>query len=945
MIEQKPSQSYTQQRVPETKPAQKYVYLFSEGNGKDKKLLGGKGAGLCEMTQIGLPVPPGFVITTETCLEYFGNGFRFPDGLIDQVQAAMAEVEKAMSLGFGSPDNPLLVSVRSGAAISMPGMMDTVLNLGINDCTIEGLIKRSGDERFGWDSYRRFISLFGNIVLNIGDEEFHLALEKLKEDHKITDDLDLTTQDMQELVNTYKHIIQEKTGKPLPQDPYQQLYMAIEAVFASWNGKRAIDYRREFKITPKMANGTAANVQTMVYGNMGENSATGVAFTRDPGTGENVLFGDYLQKAQGEDVVAGIRTPHPISEMRQTMPEMYTQLSKVRETLEHHFHEPQDMEFTIQEGKLYMLQTRSAKMNAAASMKTSVDMVNEGLLTKEDAILRLNPSQLTQLMYCQIDPNNTVTPVATGLGASPGAASGEVVFDADEAERQAKAGKKVILVREQTKPEDIHGFFAAQGILTSVGGKTSHAAVVARGMGKPCVSGAGDIKINHFDKTAAVGGNKLVQASVITIDGTSGKVWLGEIPMVEPEMSENMATILDWADEFRRLGVRANADTPVDTEKALSFGAEGVGLCRTERMFNAADRIGLFQDMILADTAEERFEALRRLLPLQEKDFVDILRAMQGNPVTIRLLDPPLHEFLPSEEEIEREIAKLEKCQESLGNVCNIPELLRDIDPSLEPVLTEDEHMLKNLAELQSFQLNRKMGTLQKIRTLREVNPMLGHRGVRLGITYPEIYEMQIEAILLAAGQLIKETVPVKVEIMIPQVCTSQELNRVYGMIRRVERRVEDRLGIKIPYSVGTMIEVVRACMRAGRLAETATFFSFGTNDLTQATFSFSREDAENKFLPFYNEHKILQDNPFEILDVKGVGRLMAIAVEWGRKTRPDLKVGICGEHGGEPSSVEFCHRINLDYVSCSPYRVPVARLAAAQASIKENKGMIKPFK
>jgi pyruvate,orthophosphate dikinase len=944
LIEQNPSQSYAQQRKPEAKQAQKHVYLFQEGNGKDKKLLGGKGAGLCEMTQIGLPVPPGFVITTQTCLEYFDHGFRFPDGLIDEVQAAMAEVEKAMNLGFGNQDNPLLVSVRSGAAISMPGMMDTVLNLGINDCTVQGLIKRSGDERFGWDSYRRFISLFGNIVLNIGDKEFHLAMEKLKEDRKVTQDLDLTSQDMQELVSVFKHIVEEHTGKPLPQDPYQQLFMAIEAVFSSWNGKRAVDYRREFKITPKIANGTACNVQTMVFGNMGDNSATGVAFTRDPGTGENVLFGDYLDKAQGEDIVAGIRTPEPIFQMRDTMPEMYAELSRVRQTLEQHFREVQDMEFTIQEGKLYMLQTRTAKMNAAASMKTSVDMVNECLLSKEDALLRLNPGSLTQLMYCQIDPKNTVAPIATGLGASPGAASGEVVFDADEAERQAKAGKKVILVREQTKPEDIHGFFAAQGILTSVGGKTSHAAVVARGMGKPCVSGAADIKINHFEKTASVGANKLLQGSMITIDGTSGKVWLGEIPMVEPEISENMTTVLNWADEFRRLGVRANADTPQDAEHALKFGAEGIGLCRTERMFNAADRIGLFQNMVLADKVEERLEALRRLLPLQEKDFVEILRAMEGNPVTIRLLDPPLHEFLPSEEAIQREITTLEKCQDALGNVCKLPEILRGIDPSLEPVLTENEHMLSNLAELQSNELKKKMEELQKIRTLREVNPMLGHRGVRLGITYPEIYEMQIEAILLATGRLIKETVPVKVEIMIPQVCTSQELNRVYAMIRRVERRVTDRLGIKIPYAVGTMIEVVRACMRAGRLAETATFFSFGTNDLTQATFSFSREDAENKFLPFYNEHKILQDNPFEILDVKGVGRLMAIAVEWGRKTRPDLKVGICGEHGGEPSSVEFCHRINLDYVSCSPYRVPVARLAAAQASIKEKRGIIKPF-
>jgi pyruvate,orthophosphate dikinase len=808
-----------------------------------------------------------------------------------------------------------------------------------------GLIERSGDERFGWDSYRRFLSLFGSIVLNVSDERFHLVMERLKEDRGVTQDLELTAEDLQELVRTYKHIIEEESGKPVPQDTYQQLFLAIEAVFASWNGKRAIDYRREFKITPKIANGTACNIQAMVFGNLGAKSATGVAFTRDPGTGENVLFGDYLEKAQGEDIVAGIRTPKPIAEMKQRFPKNYDDLQRVRRKLEEHFHEVQDMEFTIQEGRLYMLQTRNAKMNGAANMKTSVDMVNEGLLTKEDALLRLNPSQLTQLMYSQIDPKNTVTAVATGLGASPGAASGEVVFDADEAERQAKAGKKVILVREQTKPEDIHGFFAAQGILTSVGGKTSHAAVVARGMGKPCVSGVGAIKINQFDRTATVGANRLVQGSVITIDGTSGKVWLGEIPMVEPEISENMNTVLEWADEFRRLGVRANADTPADAKRALYFGAEGVGLCRTERMFNAADRIELFQNMILADSPKERAEALRLLLPLQKQDFKDILLAMEGYPVTIRLLDPPLHEFLPSEEAIEREILTLEKCQEALSHICKLPDVLLGLDPSLAPELTEDEHILSNLAELQSRQLKKKMETLQKIRTLREVNPMLGHRGVRLGITYPEIYEMQIEAVLMAAGELIKKNVPVKVEIMIPQVCTSQELNRVHSMIRRVERRVKERLHFNVAYSVGTMIEVVRACMRAGKLAEVAEFFSFGTNDLTQATFSFSREDAENKFLPFYNEHKILQDNPFEILDVKGVGRLMAIATEWGRRTRPDIKIGICGEHGGEPSSIEFCHRIDLDYVSCSPYRVPVARLAAAQASIREDRGIIKPFK
>lgn len=943
MVEQS-SQSYNQQQAIQAREARKYVYLFREGNGKDKKLLGGKGAGLCEMTQIGLPVPPGFVISTEACLEYFESGFKFPEGLTEQVRTAVAEVEKAMNLGFGAPINPLLVSVRSGAAISMPGMMDTILNLGINDNTLHGLIERSGNERFGWDSYRRFISLFGSIVLEINDEQFHLAMERLKEDRKIAADTELTVEDLKDLVNIFKKIIIDNTGKSIPQDVYQQLFMAIEAVFASWNGKRAIDYRKEFKITPKIANGTACNIQTMVFGNMGGNSATGVAFTRDPGTGENALFGDYLDRAQGEDIVAGIRTPKPIAEMRNAMPDMYRELLKVRETLEQHFKEAQDMEFTIEEGTLFMLQTRNAKMNAAANLKTSVDMVNEGLIDKEKALLRLDPSQLTQLMYRQIDPNNTLQPIAVGLGASPGAASGEVVFDADEAEKQAKAGKRVILLREQTKPEDIHGFFASQGILTAVGGKTSHAAVVARGMGKPCVSGAADIKINHITAEAYVGGNRIVQGTVITIDGGSGKVWLGEVPMVEPEISENMDRILKWADEFRRLGVRANADTPMDAEVALRFGAEGIGLCRTERMFNASDRIGLFQNMILADNPEERHEAVQKLLPLQQEDFKQMLRVMHGFPVTIRLLDPPLHEFLPSEETIERQINVLQKCQQALGDVCKLPQILEDIDPSLQTVLAEDEHMLLNLSEIQSNELKQKIDLLQKIRTLREVNPMLGHRGVRLGITYPEIYETQIEAILMAAGELIKETLPVKVEIMIPQVCTSQELKRVCDMIRRVERRVKDRLGIYVLYSVGTMIEVVRACMRAGRLAEMAEFFSFGTNDLTQATFSFSREDAENKFLPFYNEHKILQDNPFEILDVKGVGRLMHITVEWGRRARPDLKIGICGEHGGEPSSIEFCHRINLDYVSCSPYRVPVARLAAAQANIKEKRGIIKPF-
>ncbi len=937
-MSKKTSQSYSNSDQKSPEIATKYVYLFSEGDGKNKKLLGGKGAGLCEMTQIKLPVPPGFVITTQACLEYFDNGNKLPKGLIDQVHQAMAQVEKAMNRELGKVDKPLLVSVRSGAAVSMPGMMDTVLNLGLNDETVKGLINRSGDERFGWDSYRRFISLFGSIVLDIDSEVFHVAMEDLKKERKAKYDTELKSADLQKLVEIFKRIIQEKTGKPLPQDPYEQLFMAIEAVFASWNGKRAVDYRREFKIPTSVANGTAVNVQTMVFGNLGDDSATGVAFTRDPATGENELFGDYLDKAQGEDIVAGIRTPKPISEMQQFMPEVYQELLKVRQILEHHFQEAQDMEFTVENSKLFMLQTRSAKMNMTSALKTSVEMVNEGLISKEKALLRLDPSKMVQLMYRQVDPKYKAPPVTTGLGVSPGAASGEVVFDADEAEVQNKLGKKIILVREQTKPEDIHGFFAAQGVLTSVGGKTSHAAVVARGMGKPCVTGAGTIKINQFEKYATIGESKIVQGDVITIDGGSGNVWLGKVPMVEPKISEDMNTILKWADEFRKLGVRTNVDTPLDAKKAVEFGAEGIGLCRTERMFNAADRIGLFQDMILAETLEERVAALKKLEPLQKEDFKGILKEMQGRPVTIRLLDPPLHEFLPLEEEVKHQIDTLKEAQPALDSVTKLPATLRAIDPKIGESLNNTETALKELSNLQSAELEKKKNLLRKILTLREFNPMLGHRGVRLGITYPEIYEMQIQALLEAASELVKENIPVKVELMVPNVCTIEELKRVKVMIQRIMKQVQDHYGVIVPFKFGTMIEVVRACLRAEKLADIAEFFSFGTNDLTQATFSFSREDVENKFLPMYNQEKILADNPFEVLDINGVGKLMTIAIDGGRKTRPDLKVGICGEQGGEPTSVEFCHRINLNYVSCSPYRIPIARLAAAQAAIKEKK-------
>jgi pyruvate,orthophosphate dikinase len=929
------SQGYSENPKP-VNVMNRYVYSFSEGYGENKQLIGGKGAGLCEMTHIGLPVPPGFVITTQACREYLDNDNVLPDGLADQVRNAVGQIENQSDLIFGDPNRPLLVSVRSGAAVSMPGMMDTILNLGLNDDTTEGLISRSQSEQFGWDTYRRFISLFGSVVLKINHIFFDNAIEDFKKEKRVTQDMDLTASDLRDLVKVFKDIVQDKTGKALSQDPYEQLFMAIEAVFASWNGKRAKDYRREFKITPQMANGTAVNVQAMVFGNIDYQSATGVAFTRNPDTGENSLFGDYLTKAQGEDIVAGTRTPKPISEMRQAIPEVYEDLLRSREILENHFKEVQDIEFTVERRKLYLLQTRNAKMTINAALKTSVDMVAEGLITKEKALLRLEPFQLKQLMYTQVDPAVNKAPDTTGLGVSPGAAFGEVVFDADEAERQGNAGKKVILLREQTNPEDIHGLFAAQGILTAVGGKTSHAAVVARSIGKPCVTGAVDLKINQLEKAAFIGENKIAQGTVITIDGSSGKVWIGEIPLIEPEIPEHMDIVLKWADEYRRLGIWANADTVSEAKKALEFGAQGIGLCRTERMFNDIDRIGIFQEMILADTTENRTSALERLKLFQKKDFKEIFQVMQGRPVTIRLLDPPLHEFLPSEEETKRQVKKLQEYQTALVNVSKMPGLLSTLDRNATPIIDSNECAVNNLAEIQ-LELNKKLKVLEKIRSLREINPMLGHRGVRLGITYPEIYEMQIEAMLEAASELAQEEGIVKLQIMVPNVCTCQELQRVQDMIIRVEEKLDTK-GIRVSFRFGTMIEVVRACLRADKLAELAEFFSFGTNDLTQAVFSFSREDAENKFLPLYNNLRILQENPFETLDQKGVGKLMELAVTWGRKCNPDLEIGICGEHGGDPSSVEFCHTIGLDYVSCSPYKIPIAILAAAQAAIKEKK-------
>jgi len=923
----------------------KYVYSFKEGDGKNKRLLGGKGANLCEMTQIGLPVPPGFVITTEACLAYLDQK-KGKEGLqpevAEEIRNAMAQLEKDTGKGFGDPANPLLVSVRSGAAMSMPGMMDTILNLGLNDETVAGFIHLTNDERFVYDLYRRLIQLFGTVTFHMKDEDFNQIFNALKKEQGVREDVELDAGSLKTACNRFVNLFKEKTGNPFPQDPYVQLNLAVESVFKSWMGKRAVDYRKEFKITKEMANGTAVNICTMVYGNMGNDSATGVAFTRDPATGENRFFGEYMINAQGEDVVAGIRTPKPIRELRKDMPNVYPELEKLRHTLEDHYREVQDLEFTIEKDKLYCLQTRNAKMNAAAFIKTSVDMVNEGLISEVEALLRIQPDMLEQLLHPRLDPDAKAEVLAQGLPASPGAASGKMVFDADRAESKAKLGEKVILVREETKPDDIHGFFAAQGILTSRGGKTSHAAVVARSMGKPCVSGCEAIVINDLNREAVISGVTLREGDMITIDGTTGNVYPDKVPTIEPEFVEDLLVLLEWADEISELQVMANADTPEAVSKAKKYGAVGIGLCRTERMFNQPERLPVVQEMILADTPKEREAALDRLLPFQKEDFKEIFRLMDGDPVTVRLLDPPIHEFLPSAEELSDEINKLRELKQTVEGMAVLPDTLKMLDPELHDRYTTNlDVIIKGLEELKTRHLEGPMieskeVMLKKVKSLAEINPMLGHRGVRLGITYPEIYAMQIRAILEAAAEHIKEGGRVSPEIMIPQVCTLEELKWVHRYVTRINGDVEKKYQIKIPYKFGTMVEVVRACMRAGRIAELAEFISFGTNDLTQATFSFSREDAENKFLPLYEERGILQHNPFDVLDIKGVGRLMRITMEWARKTRPDLKVGICGEQGGHPESIRFCHHIKMTYVSCSPPRVPIARLAAAHAKLKE---------
>jgi len=912
-----------------TSADKKLVYGFAEGDGHDKKLLGGKGANLCEMTQIGLNIPPGFVISTDACLSYLSSPERdLPTGLMSQVRTQMKALESATGKGFGDPDDPLLVSVRSGSALSMPGMMDTILNLGLNQKTLLGLIHQTGNERFGFDAYRRFIQLFGKVALGVPEERFDKPFESIKRREGVKADVGLTADHLREISELFLNVVREHTGAPFPEDVYAQLEIAIKAVFNSWMGKRAVDYRKEFNITPDMANGTAVNVVTMVFGNLGDDSATGVGFTRNPATGENQMYGEYLVDAQGEDVVAGIRTPKPVQDMEQEMPEMYRQLVELRDKLESHYHEVQDYEYTIEKGRLYCLQTRNGKMNAAAMVRTSVEMVNEGLINREQALLRVKPEILEQLLHPRLDPDADAAPVAQGLPASPGAASGKVVFDADRAELLGRAGEDVILVREETKPEDIHGFFAARGILTSRGGKTSHAAVVARGMGKPCVAGAEGIQVNTQNRQARIAEQVLHEGDVITIDGGNGNVYLGQIDTVAPEFSSELRTLLEWADSAAKLQVMTNVDTPEDAARALEYGAMGIGLCRTERMFNASDRLPVVIDMILADSTSARQQALDRLLPMQRSDFKSLFEVMAPRPVTIRLLDPPIHEFLPTERQLEQQLVNLGQLRASVDALRDLVNTSGGPNPAIP------------LAELNTATVDdaiaRKKLMLHKVRELFEVNPMLGHRGVRLGITYPEIYTMQIRAVLEAVADCVGAGIHVHPEIMVPQVCTAQELIRVKAIVDRIRREVEQDRGITIDLKFGTMIEVVRACMRAEKLAGHTEFFSFGTNDLTQATFSFSREDAENKFLPMYNENDILQDNPFEVLDIKGVGQLMKIAVESGRRTRPDLTVGICGEQGGHPASIQFCHQIGLDYVSCSAPRVPVARMAAAHAALAD---------
>ncbi len=878
-----------------------WVYRFgadkNEGGADMRNLLGGKGANLAEMAGIGLPVPPGFTITTEVCTAFYENDSQYPAELAGQVSGGLAHIENSVGLNFGDRHKPLLVSVRSGARVSMPGMMDTVLNLGLNDATVEGLTEASGDARFAWDSYRRFIQMYGSVVLGVDHHRFEEIIEAVKIDRDVVEDTALLAQDWHRVVDGYKEMVVAETGKPFPMDPEEQLWGAIGAVFGSWMNPRANTYRRLHDIPADW--GTAVNVQAMVFGNMGADCATGVCFTRDPSTGENMFYGEYLVNAQGEDVVAGIRTPQPMARarakpdeqpMEDVMPAAYAELMAVRDRLERHYKDMQDIEFTVQRGKLYMLQTRNGKRTAAASLRIAVEMAKEGLIDQREAVLRVNPASLDQLLHPTLDPRAVRVLISRGLPASPGAACGAMVFSADEAESRAGKGEAVILVRVETSPEDSHGMHAARGILTSRGGMTSHAAVVARGMGRPCVVGASGISVDYGSQTLTAGGRVVHAGDIVTLDGATGEVFLGLVPMIEPQLSGEFGTLMEWADASRRLKVRTNAETPLDAETARKFGAEGIGLCRTEHMFFDPARIGAVRQMIMAPDEAGRRVALARLLPFQRQDFIDLFRIMAPLPVTIRLLDPPLHEFLPHAE------AELADVAHALG--------------------TDVETMRRRAGEL------------------AEANPMLGHRGCRLGVTYPEIYEMQARAIFEGAIAVARDsgTAPIP-EIMIPLIATRKELDITRAQVDRVARAVFAEAGITIEYTVGTMIELPRAALIADRIAEIADFFSFGTNDLTQTTFGLSRDDA-GKFLPAYVEQGILPKDPFVSLDIEGVGALVRIAAERGRATKPGLKLGICGEHGGDPASIAFCEEVGLDYVSCSPYRVPVARLAAAQAAL-----------
>ena len=878
----------------------KYVYDFDEGNKEMKEILGGKGANLAEMTNLGIPVPPGFTITTEACVYYSDKG-EYPAGLAEEIGGHLAVLEKKMGKRLGDRDDPLLVSVRSGARASMPGMMDTVLNLGLNDGSVKGLAGQTGDERFAYDSYRRFIQMFSEVVLGVeGEGElkgrlFENAINGLKQERGVKLDTDLSGEDLKELVDRFKGIASRESGGDFPSDPRVQLDLAIKAVFDSWNNKRAVDYRKLYRIPDDW--GTAVNVQSMVFGNKGETSATGVAFTRDPATGDSIRYGDFLINAQGEDVVAGIRNTEPIGKLKDEMPEVADELEGIMKKLESHYRDMLDIEFTIEQGKLWMLQNRVGKRTAASSLKIAVDMVNEGLIIKEEALLRIDPYQLDQLLHPQFDPKSKVEVLAKGMNASPGAAVGKVVLDSDTAERLGKEGEDVILVRWETTPDDLHGMIASRGILTSHGGKTSHAAVVARGMGKPCVCGCEALEIDEEKRVCRVGDTEIREGDVISIDGTTGELVKGGVTLVPPKVTGDFDTVLSWADEVRELGVWTNADTPEDAARARGFGAEGIGLCRTEHMF-LGDRLPIVQGMILAESEDEVEKALARLLDVQRSDFTGIFEAMDGLPVTIRLLDPPLHEFMPDAVELEVELAKLK---------------MTDGDPA---EIEKDERYLKS------------------VKSLRETNPMLGLRGCRLGITNPEIYQMQVRAIMEAAcGRKAAGGDP-KVEIMIPLVSVYTELEVLRGEAERVIEEVFKERGMTLEYHIGTMIELPRAALTADEVAKYADFFSFGTNDLTQTTFGFSRDDIEAKFLPRYLDRKILADNPFETLDSAGVGKLVRMGVELGRAANPELKVGICGEHGGDPRSIMFCQEANLDYVSCSPFRVPMARVAAARAAL-----------